>query len=72
MKRVEIGEDSVKIYWNVDKAFYLNELTIKSNNEGLSVNDDPLFRMRKNIGNLSSNSFTNGARDENFKWPFCI
>ena len=70
VKRVEIGEDSVKIYWNVDRVFYLNELTIKSNNERLSVKDDPLLKIEKNVGNLSSNSFTNGARDENFRWPF--
>lgn len=27
VRRVEIGPDSVKIYWNVDKEFYLNEVS---------------------------------------------
>jgi DNA invertase Pin-like site-specific DNA recombinase len=27
VRRVEVGTDSVKIYWNVDKEFYLNEVS---------------------------------------------
>ncbi len=65
VRRVEIGENNVKIYWNVDKAFYFNELTIKSNTEkSLAEAGDPLFKLKKNVRNFGSNSFTNGARGE--------
>lgn len=64
VRRVEICENSVKIYWNVDKAFYLNELTIKSNTEkSLAEAGDPLLALKKNVRNFGSNSFTIGARD---------
>lgn len=64
VRRVEIGVNSVKIYWNVDKAFYLNELTIKSNTEkSLADAGDPLLKLKKNVRNVGSNSFTNGAQD---------
>ena len=58
VRRVEIGENSVKIYWNVDKTFYLNELTIKSNTEkSLADVGDPLFKLKKNVRNVGSNSY---------------
>ncbi len=43
-----IGVDKIKVYWNVDKSFYLNELTIKSNSEvSLAEAGDPLFIFKK-------------------------
>ena len=27
VRRIEVGTDSVKIYWSVDKEFYLNEVS---------------------------------------------
>ncbi len=55
MRRVEIGTDSVKIYWNLDKEFYERELKIKKPGAR-----DPGFL--KTSANVGSQSLTNGAR----------
>ncbi len=55
IRRVEIGTDSVKIYWNLDKEFYERELKIKKPGAR-----DPGFL--KTSANVGSQSLTNGAR----------
>ncbi|NOT80663.1 MAG: hypothetical protein HOP07_16880 [Bacteriovoracaceae bacterium] len=53
VRRVEIGPESVKIYWNVDKEFYLNEVSqAKACDSSLKS---------KILGSESSKSLTNGA-----------
>ncbi len=67
MRRVEIGPDSVKIYWNVDKEFYSNEVIIGSNMEKSQADACDSFKDQnklKNVGYVGSNSFTNGASGE--------
>lgn len=56
ISRVEIGEDTVKIYWNLDKDSYDQELKTKNpeQNRGFS----------KNYINGGSHSLTFGARGE--------
>lgn len=51
--RVEIGVDSIKIYWNLDKDFYEQELKIKNpeKNRGFIK-----------TANFGSHSLTIGAR----------
>jgi len=53
IKRVEIGSDSVKIHWNVDKEFYENELS-----QAKACGTSNLLKFSRNVG---SNSLTNGA-----------
>ncbi len=46
LNRIAVGK--IKVYWNVDESFYLNELTIKSNSEvSLAEAGDPLFIFKK-------------------------
>lgn len=54
IRRVEIGVDSVKIYWNLDKIFYERELKIKTPPKG------GVFIKSANVG---SQSLTFGAQD---------
>ena len=56
IKRVEIGPDSVKIHWNVDKEFYENELS-----QAKACGSSNLLKFSRNVG---SNSLTNGASGE--------
>ena len=49
--RVEIGVDSIKIYWNLDKDFYEQELKIKNPE-----------KIRGSLINFGSHTLTNGAR----------
>lgn len=66
VRRVEIGPDSIKIYWNVDKEFYSNEVVIGSNMEksrALACDSFKDQNILKNVGYVGSNSFTNGAQD---------
>ncbi len=58
IRRVEIGVDSVKIYWNLDREFYERELKMKIKKPGAR---DPGFL--KTSANVGSQSLTNGARD---------
>jgi DNA invertase Pin-like site-specific DNA recombinase len=55
-RRVEIGTDSVKIYWNVDKEFYTNELS--------QAKACGSFKLVNGSGNVGSNSLTIGASGE--------
>ena len=54
--RVEIGVDSVKIYWNLDQEFFERELKIKKP----EARDSGIL---KTSANVSSQSLTNGAQD---------
>ena len=56
IKRIEIGPDSVKIHWNVDKEFYENELS-----QVKTCGTSNLLKISRNVG---SNSLTNGASGE--------
>lgn len=53
IKRVEIGPDSVKIHWNVDKEFFENELS-----QAKACGFSNLLKISRNVG---SNSLTIGA-----------
>ncbi len=53
VRRVEIGPDSVKIYWNVDKEFYINEIS--------QAKACDSFKVIHSSGNVGSNSLTYGA-----------
>jgi hypothetical protein len=67
VRRVEIGPDSVKIYWNVDKEFYSNEVVIGSNKEKSQAKACDSLKDQnnlKNVGYVGSNSFTIGASGE--------
>ena len=67
VRRVEIGPDCIKIYWNVDKEFYSNEVIIGSNMEKSQANACDSLKDQnnlKNVGYVGSNSFTNGASGE--------
>ena len=55
IRRVEIGVDSVKIYWNLDKEFYESELKIKKP----GARDPGFLKLSANVG---SQSLTYGAR----------
>lgn len=57
IRRVEIGVDSIKIYWNLDKEFYESELKIKKP----SARDDGFLETHKFLSNSGSQSLTNGA-----------
>lgn len=54
IRRVEIGIDSVKIYWNLDKEFYESELKLKNPRRETGV-----LKFSANVG---SQTLTNGAR----------
>lgn len=51
--RIEIGVDSIKIYWNLDKDFYEQELKIKNSEK---------IRGFIKTANFGSHSLTIGAR----------
>lgn len=53
--RVEIGVDSLKIYWNLDQDFFEQELKIKKP----EARDSGFLKLSTNVG---SQSLTNGAR----------
>ena len=53
VRRVEIGSDSVKIHWNVDKEFYINEIS--------QAKACGSFKILNDSGNVGSNSLTIGA-----------
>lgn len=55
IRRVEIGVDSVKIYWNLDKEFFESELKIKNPRREAGVLNCSI--------NVGSQSLTNGAQD---------
>ena len=55
--RVEIGVDSVKIYWNLDQEFFERELKIKKP----SARDDGFLKTVTFLANSGSQSLTNGA-----------
>lgn len=64
VKRVEIGPDSIKIYWNVDKEFYTNEIIIGSSGEKSRAKPRDSLKdqdSHKNIRCVGSNSLSNGA-----------
>ena len=53
VRRVEIGTASVKINWNVDKQFYINEIS--------QAKACGSFKLVNGSGNVGSNSLTIGA-----------
>ncbi len=57
--RVEIGVDSVKIYWNLDQEFFERELKIKKP----EARDSGFLKTHTFPSNSGSQSLTNGARD---------
>jgi site-specific DNA recombinase len=58
--RVEIGVESVKIYWNLDQEFFERELKIKKP----SARDDGFLKTHTFFSsNSGSQSLTNGAQD---------
>lgn len=59
--------ESVKIYWNVDREFYSNEVIIGLNKEKSQANACDSLKDQnnlKNVRNVGSNSFTNGVSGE--------
>jgi hypothetical protein len=56
VRRVEIGPDSVKIYWNVDKEFYTNEIS-----QAKACGSSNFFKVINGSGSVGSNSLTIGA-----------
>ncbi len=54
--RIEIGVESVKIYWNLDQEFFEKELKIKKP----EARDSGFLKLSANFG---SQSLTNGAQD---------
>jgi hypothetical protein len=58
IRRVEIGVDSVKIYWNLDQEFFERELKIKKP----SARDDGFLKTSTYSSNSGSQSLTDGAR----------
>ncbi|MDD4975567.1 MAG: hypothetical protein PHY93_14515 [Bacteriovorax sp.] len=55
VRRIEIGPDSVKIFWNVDKEFYSNEVS--------QAQACGSFKLGNDFKNVGSNTLTIGARN---------
>ena len=61
IKRVEIGVDSIKIFWNLDKDHYNREIKLNVLAESTLANSAGVgFQKLNNVG---SHSLTNGAQD---------